>query len=87
MLVGSVLPLRQRSIGREGGVRRRPGLLPALGAADEPLSRRRQRALEKPIIPFAVKSRKCDVVGDIYTSVQGRYSLMMVTMEADSWDL
>ncbi|KAJ1202170.1 hypothetical protein NDU88_005971 [Pleurodeles waltl] len=40
MLVGSVLPLRQRSIGREGGVRRRPGLLPAPGAADEPLSRR-----------------------------------------------
>ncbi|KAJ1101185.1 hypothetical protein NDU88_006257 [Pleurodeles waltl] len=41
MLVGSVLPLRQRSIGREGGGRRRPGRLPAPGAADEPLSRRR----------------------------------------------
>ncbi|KAJ1123480.1 hypothetical protein NDU88_001949 [Pleurodeles waltl] len=40
MLVGSVLPLRQLSIRREGGVRRRPGLLPAPGAADEPLSRR-----------------------------------------------
>ncbi|KAJ1198163.1 hypothetical protein NDU88_002007 [Pleurodeles waltl] len=41
MLVGSVLPLRQRSIGREGGGRRRPGQLPAPGAADVPLSRRR----------------------------------------------
>ncbi|KAJ1217217.1 hypothetical protein NDU88_004812 [Pleurodeles waltl] len=44
MLVGSVLPLRQRSIGREGGGRRRPGRLPAPGAADEPLSRRRPQA-------------------------------------------
>ncbi|KAJ1217813.1 hypothetical protein NDU88_005400 [Pleurodeles waltl] len=42
MLVGSVLPLRQRSIGREGGGRLRPGLLPAPGAADEQLSRRRE---------------------------------------------
>ncbi|KAJ1099768.1 hypothetical protein NDU88_004864 [Pleurodeles waltl] len=42
MVVGSVLPLRQLSIRREGGVRRRPGLLPAPGAAVEPLSRRGQ---------------------------------------------
>ncbi|KAJ1171235.1 hypothetical protein NDU88_003105 [Pleurodeles waltl] len=40
MLVGSVLPLRQRSIGREGGGGLRPGRLPAPGATDEPLSRR-----------------------------------------------
>ncbi|KAJ1200137.1 hypothetical protein NDU88_003964 [Pleurodeles waltl] len=44
MLVGSILPLRQRSIGREGGGRRRPGRLPAPGAADEPLSKRRPQA-------------------------------------------
>ncbi|KAJ1199376.1 hypothetical protein NDU88_003212 [Pleurodeles waltl] len=42
MVVGSVLPVRQLSIRREGGVRRRSGLLPAPGAAVEPLSRRRQ---------------------------------------------
>ncbi|KAJ1209652.1 hypothetical protein NDU88_005025 [Pleurodeles waltl] len=40
MVVGSVLPLRQLSIRREGGVRRRPGLLPVPGVAVEPLSRR-----------------------------------------------
>ncbi|KAJ1083041.1 hypothetical protein NDU88_003201 [Pleurodeles waltl] len=42
MVVGSVLPLRQLSIRREGGVRRRPGLLPAPGAAVELLSMRGQ---------------------------------------------
>ncbi|KAJ1157257.1 hypothetical protein NDU88_009972 [Pleurodeles waltl] len=51
MLVGSVLPLRQRSIGRDGGGRRRPGRLPAPGAADEPLSRRRA-----PLPYFALSS-------------------------------
>ncbi|KAJ1117488.1 hypothetical protein NDU88_005688 [Pleurodeles waltl] len=40
MLVGSVLPLRQQSVGREGGSRRRPGRLPASVATDELLSRR-----------------------------------------------
>ncbi|KAJ1207506.1 hypothetical protein NDU88_002897 [Pleurodeles waltl] len=49
MVVGSVLPLRQLSIRREGGVRRRPGLLPAPGAAVEPLSRRGLCLASKPV--------------------------------------
>ncbi|KAJ1192482.1 hypothetical protein NDU88_001789 [Pleurodeles waltl] len=69
MLVGSLLPLRQRSIGREGGGRRRPGRLPAPGVADVPLSRRSalcpeaskrylQRATEQETVPPPLMMRE-----------------------------